>query len=164
MAGELTVVKVVELPLGIVVDMSDRSIVTLTVDGSMCSHCLMRMCEHIRLALPYYEARKWDIAEANVERWGPGKFKSIGIDPRIFNRPGEIDYFPLLPEQWAWGELEMMVFEIDGGYLATFADGGHLWMSERHPHGGTKCLKCHSRECTHSVRAREEIEAWVAQR
>ena len=162
--GELKVECVVDIPLGIKADLSDGAIVTMTVEGALCSRCLMNLCRHTRAALPAYEKRKWVLAEANARTWGPGMYASIGIDPRIFNRPGEMPYGPLLPERWSWGDLDMMMFEVDGGFLATFRDGGHLWISERHPLGGTKCLQCGHYKCAHWDRAREEIEAWEAQR
>lgn len=157
------VVNVTELPNGIRADLSDGATVTMTLDGASCTCCARPMCRHASEALGRYERRKWELAEANSHHWGPMKYESIGIDPRIFIRPGAMDYFPLLPARWDWpGDLDLMIFEVDGGYLATFRDGGHLWIGERHPSGNTLCLKCHTRRCEHYARAMAEIEAYAA--
>jgi len=141
---------IIELSDGIEAIFSDGARITLALEGtSECTVCRSNRCRHFREAVPYFARRKWALAEDNVNRWGPSLYKRYGFDPRIFFRPGEGGSGRI---EWL-GDCDMLIWRMPRGYIATFRDGGHIYVGSDHPDGQTRCLKCHKRGCEHYQRA-----------
>lgn len=161
--GTLEPDRVVELADGIRVEFADGAEIALTLRGvGKCSLCGVNGCRHYRAVEAIYRARRWELLEGRARCWGIEKWVEVNVDPRIFIRPGECakGLYGLFS---GWKPtVEMIGLEVAGGYVFSFADGGHLWLSESHPEGGTKCLQCGTRDCEHWQRARAEVEAWEA--
>jgi hypothetical protein len=151
--NEFPPIDVIEVSNGIEARFSDGARVTLTTEGVRCT-CLGREglpCSHIRAALPFYARRKWAIAEASRNCWGPRKYESIGIDPRIFYPP---------PVDWRQNPGEPFVYlKIMKGLLFVFPDGAFFWLGKAHPEGRTKCSLCGTRDCRHVQEALGELQA-----
>lgn len=76
-------IRIVEIPQGITAIFDDGAIISLTLEGvSECSRCLVNNCRHFRAAVPYYERRKLEIAEAMRGKWGPRRYQSLNLDPQ----------------------------------------------------------------------------------
>lgn len=147
--------RIAEIHDGVTAFFTDGAYISLTLHGvSRCSRCYRPTCEHLRAAVPAFNRRKWDLLEANRESWRPNNYWNIFIDPRIFFRPGEVG---IPPVDWAGKDLLITELRQPHGWLGTFADGGHIFVSDGHPDGATKCLKCGTRDCEHYQRVAEEI-------
>jgi len=143
---------VVDLIDGVEATFLDGHRTTLTFNGSACTcnRASGAPCGHIRALVPAYQRRKWALAEAMIQSWGPAFYKRIGIDPRIFFPP-EIDWrkYP--------GEDLVYVRNVQRGHLFIFRDGAHLWVGKEHPEGRTKCSVCGTRDCRHYEEVVEEL-------
>lgn len=141
---------IIELSDGIEAVFSDGARITLTLEGTLeCTLCQSNRCQHFREAVPYFARRKWALAEANRERWSPQFYQKHGLDPRIFFRPGEGGSGRI-----GWpDDCEILVWRMPRGFVATFPDGGHVYVGDDHPEGQTRCLKCGTLGCGHYQRA-----------
>ena len=80
--AHVTVAQVVDTDTGVNVTFTDGAMVYLGVDGkSHCPRCAAELCIHHKAALPEWERRREELAQANKERWGPRMYRSIGLDP-----------------------------------------------------------------------------------
>lgn len=84
MDGTLRPIRIVEIPQGITAIFDDGAVISLTLSGvSECSRCFTNRCRHFRAVVPQYERRKLAIAEAMQGIWGPSKYRSLNLDPRV---------------------------------------------------------------------------------
>jgi len=150
----LSPLRITELGNGIIAKFPDGHQATLTLDGAACD-CFARNggtpCDHIRAALPAYERRKWILAEANRDNWGPTLYRRIGIDPQIF--------FPVTVNWARHGDDSFVYQEVQDGHLFVFRDGAFFWVSSKHPFGRTACSMCRTRDCSHVAEALIERKA-----
>lgn len=140
---------IIEFENGIEAQFADGASIELTLDGVFpCSQCRSIRCVHFHAALPAFVRRKWELAEANWLQWGRKRYDRIGIDARIFFPPGTLG----TPAVQFDGD-EPVLLPSRFGTIATFADGGHVYISPTHPNGQTRCLKCGELGCEHYRRA-----------
>jgi hypothetical protein len=147
----LTPVAITERERGIEARYADGHIARITFDGKQCS-CGIRpwgvLCPHLAAALPAYIAWKWRMLDSSDNYHSPAFLQSVGVDPRIFNRP-RLDWSQYPEEEVLWVQLRT-------GRLFLWRDGAQLAVIDEHPDGGTKCMACGTRTCRHWDQARAE--------
>jgi len=80
--ARVTIAQVIDTDTGVEVTFTDGAMVYLGVNGkSHCPCCAEELCIHHKAALPEWERRREELAQANKERWGPRMYRSIGLDP-----------------------------------------------------------------------------------
>lgn len=78
----VTVAEVKDVPNGVTVTFSDSITVYLGLDGkSHCPRCGGDLCDHHKAALPAWERRREELAQANKGWWDAAMYRSIGLDP-----------------------------------------------------------------------------------
>ena len=142
--------EITEIQNGIEARFPDGHCAMLTIDGMRCTCGNRPLCQHVREAIPAYKARKWALAEANQRAWGKEKYRRIGIDAQIFYPPKVV---------WHETDGEWVRMSVQSGQLYIFRDGASLWISEKHPLGGTACSECGTRDCQHWQMATSERQA-----